>query len=66
MQICTKKMVLANYKKVLRKEKLNCLMVRIILIYYVNCYYFLEDPVKDWAKMLEEEKEGSSEPTLFD
>ena len=41
-------------------------MVRIMLMYYVNCYNFLEDPVKDWAKMLEEEKEGSSEPTLFD
>ncbi len=37
-----------------------------MLMYYVNCYNFLEDSVKDWAKMLEEEKEGSSEPTLFD
>ena len=40
-------------------------MVRIMLMYYVNCYKFLEEPEKYWAKMLEEEKEGSPEPTLF-
>lgn len=34
-------------------------------MYYVNCYKFLEEPEKYWAKMLEEEKEGSPEPTLF-
>ncbi len=58
-------MVLANYKKVLRKEKLsngkNYTHVLCKLL-----YNFLEDPVKDWAKMLEEEKEEPSEPTLFD
>ena len=36
-----------------------------MLVYYVNCYNFLEEPEKYWAKMLEEEKEGSPEPTLF-
>ena len=41
-------------------------MVRIMLMYYVNCYTFLEEPEKDWAKMLEETREGSHEPTLFD
>ena len=41
-------------------------MVRIMLMYYVNCYTFLEEPEKDWAKMLEEAKDGLSEPTLFD
>ena len=25
-------------------------MVRIMLMYYVNCYTFLEEPEKDWAK----------------
>ena len=34
--------------------------------YYVNCYTFLEEPEKDWAKMLEEAKDGPPEPTLFD
>ena len=32
-------------------------MVRIILMYYVNCYTFLEEPEKDWAKMVQEAKE---------
>lgn len=41
-------------------------MVRIMLMYYVNCYTFLEEPEKDWAKMLEEAKEIPPEPTLFD
>lgn len=41
-------------------------MVKNILMYYVNCYKILEEPEKYWAKMLEEEKEGPSEPTLFD
>ena len=29
-------------------------MVRIMLMYYVNCYTFLEEPEKDWAKMVQE------------
>lgn len=29
-------------------------MVRIMLMYYVNLYTFLEDPEKDWAKLLSE------------
>ena len=41
-------------------------MVRIMLMYYVNCYTFLEEPEKDWAKMLEEAKEIPPEPSLFD
>ena len=27
---------------------------RIILMYYVNLYTFLEDPEKDWAKLISE------------
>ena len=41
-------------------------MMRIMLMYYVNCYTFLEKPEKDWAKMLEQAKEIAPEPTLFD
>ena len=33
-------------------------MVRIMLMYYVNCYTFLENPEKDWAMMLEEARGG--------
>ena len=25
-------------------------MVRIMLMYYVNCYTFFDDPEKDWKK----------------
>ena len=41
-------------------------MVRIMLMYYVNCYTFFEDPEKDWAKMLQSVKERPPEPSLFD
>ncbi len=37
-----------------------------MLMYYVNCYTFLEEPEKDWAKMIQEAKEIPSEPSLFD
>lgn len=41
-------------------------IVRIMLMYYVNCYAFLEEPEKDWAKMVQETKQISTEPSLFD
>ena len=41
-------------------------MVRIMLMYYVNCYTFLEEPEKDWAKMVQEALETPPEPSLFD
>ncbi len=41
-------------------------MVRIMLMYYVNCHTFFESPEKDWVKMLEEVKEQPPEPSLFD
>ena len=40
-------------------------MVRIMLMYYVNCYTFLEEPEKDWAKMVQKTKEVPPEPSLF-
>lgn len=41
-------------------------LVRIMLMYYVNCYTFFENPEKDWAKILEEAKEQPPELSLFD
>ena len=41
-------------------------MIRIMLMYYVNCYTFLEEPEKDWTKMVQEAKERPPEPRLFD
>lgn len=41
-------------------------MIRIMLMYYVNIYTFLENPEKDWVKMLEKSKESPHELTLFD
>ena len=34
-------------------------MVRIMLMYYANCYTFLEEPEKDWAKMVQVIREGA-------
>lgn len=41
-------------------------MIRIMLMYYVNCYTFLEEPGKDWAKMVQEAEASPPEPSLFD
>ena len=41
-------------------------MFRIMLMYYVNCYTFLESPEKDWTLLLEKAEESPPEPTLFD
>lgn len=41
-------------------------MVRIMLMYYINCYTFLEEPEKDWVKLMDHTKESPPEPTLFD
>lgn len=40
-------------------------MVRLMLMYYVNCYTFFEEPEKDWLKLLKEIEEGPPELTLF-
>ena len=41
-------------------------MIRIMLMYYVNCYTFLEEPEKDWAKILERVRKAPPEPSSFD
>ena len=41
-------------------------MVRIMLMYYVNAYTFLEEPEKDWAKVLQNTEPPPREPSLFD
>ena len=41
-------------------------MFRIMLMYYVNCYTFLEHPERDWLKIIEIDNPPPGEPTLFD
>ena len=41
-------------------------MFRIMLMYYVNCYTFFEQPEKDWLKILEAAPPPTGEQTLFD
>lgn len=41
-------------------------IIRIMLMYYVNCYTFLEEPEKDWMKIIEKNLEVPPEPSLFD
>ncbi len=41
-------------------------MVRIMLMYYVNCYTFFEEPEKDWLRLIENAESPPEEPTLFD
>jgi len=40
-------------------------MVRIMLMYYVNCYTFLEEPEKDWSKLMEIQESPPLEQLLF-
>lgn len=41
-------------------------IVRITLMYYINCYTFLEEPEKDWDKLIEENISPPLWPSLFD
>ena len=41
-------------------------MFRIMLMYYVNCYTFFEEPEKDWLAILKTTDQSPPEPTLFD
>ena len=41
-------------------------MVRIMLMHYVNCYTFFEEPEKDWLAILESNESPPPEPMLFD
>ena len=41
-------------------------MVRIMLIYYIDCYSFSEHPEKDWLKVLDTHDNPPAEPSLFD
>ena len=41
-------------------------MFRIMLMYYVNCYTFFEEPEKDWLAILKTTDSSPPEPTLFD
>ena len=40
-------------------------MVRIMVMYYMNCHTFFEEPEKDWAKIHEKPEEVPKLPTLF-
>lgn len=41
-------------------------MVRIMLMYYIDCYSFFEHPEKDWLKILDTHNNPPAEPSLFD
>ena len=41
-------------------------MVRIMLMHYVNCYTFFEEPEKDWLAILKSNESEPPEPMLFD
>ena len=41
-------------------------MFRIMLMYYVNCYTFFEEPEKDWLAIFEKEESVPPERSLFD
>ena len=41
-------------------------MVRIMLMYYIDCYSFFEHLEKDWLKILDTHDNPPAEPSLFD
>ena len=41
-------------------------MVRIMLMHYVNCYTFFEEPEKDWLATLKSNESAPPKPMLFD
>lgn len=41
-------------------------IVRVTLMYYINCYSFLSDPERDWERLIEQSKEPPIQLSLFD
>ena len=41
-------------------------IVRITLMYHINCYSFLSDSERDWEKLIERSKEPPIQLSLFD
>ena len=41
-------------------------MVRITLMYYIDCYSFLNNPDRDWVKIIEQKKGPPIQLSLFD
>lgn len=41
-------------------------LIRITLMYYINCYSFLNNPDKDWEKLNEQSKELPIQLSIFD
>ena len=41
-------------------------IIRITLMYYINCYSFLNNPDKDWEILIEQTKEPPIQLSLFD
>jgi IS4 transposase len=41
-------------------------LFRIMLMYYINCYTFFEEPEKDWLAILEKEESIPPERSFFD
>ena len=41
-------------------------IIRITLMYYINCYSFLNNQDKDWEKLIEQSKEPPIQLSLFD
>ena len=54
-------------KRIKRKWSFSGLatMFRIMLMYYVNCYTFFEEPEKDWTELIETIEESPPQLTLF-
>ena len=41
-------------------------MFRIMLMYYVNCYTFFEEPEKDWLAIIKRLEKAPPQHLLFD
>ena len=41
-------------------------IIRITLMYYINCYSFLNYPYKDWEELIEQSKEPPIQLSIFD
>lgn len=61
-------LIMVIQKRIKRKWSFSGLatMFRIMLMYYVNCYTFLEEPERDWTRILKSGREEPPEASLFD
>lgn len=67
MMLTANLLLMVMQKRITRRWSFSELVTifRIMLMYYVNCYTFLEEPEKDWLAIIKNDKSPTKNMTIF-